>query len=155
MALGRVDPTLPNFKEKAVAALTAEYATVAEANAGIDQALRKDYPDRPSVQGAIEEMQHIYVTNFFPLMKARWDDYPNNIGHKNWPGCFRCHDDSHTTADGKLTISSTDCNACHLILAQGAGDQLKAVAPAGQAFDHPAGDVSGLACNLCHNGGNQ
>jgi hypothetical protein len=31
-------------------------------------------------------------------------------------GCFRCHDEQHTTADGK-TISQ-DCSTCHSLLAQ-------------------------------------
>jgi len=156
LALGRVDRTLPNFKREGVAALTATYETVDAARAGIDGALRRAYPDRPSVQGAIEELQRIYQNNFFPLMNARWDAYPENIGHKDWPGCFRCHDDVHTSADGQLSISSTNCNACHDIIAQGSGaDMEKLVGGNGQPFAHPGGDVEGLACNLCHNGANQ
>jgi cytochrome c2 len=33
------------------------------------------------------------------------------------PGCFRCHDGSHTSADGQ-TITN-DCSACHQIIASG------------------------------------
>jgi hypothetical protein len=44
-----------------------------------------------------------------------WGTYPNNLGHTDFPGCFRCHDGSHTTADGK-TIAQ-DCNTCHEPLA--------------------------------------
>jgi hypothetical protein len=155
LALGRVDRTLPNFKFHAVAALTASYATVEAANAGIDGGLRRAYPDRPTVQGAIEELQRIYKVNFFPLMNARWDVYPDNIGHKDWPGCFRCHDDEHTTQDGQLMISSSNCAACHDIIAQGSGTGLEKLVGTGLEFEHPAGDVAGLACNLCHNGSNQ
>lgn len=154
MALGRVDRTLPVFKEKAVAALSAEYETEEAALAGIAASLRDAYPDRTSIQGSIEEVQRIYRNNFFPEMKARWDAYPDNIGHKDWPGCFRCHDDEHTTPDGALTISASDCNACHLILSQGTGPGLMDLVSEGQEFQHPGGDVSGLACTFCHNGGN-
>ncbi len=28
---------------------------------------------------------------FFAEMKVRWDAYPNNIGHLEFNGCFRCH----------------------------------------------------------------
>ena len=49
-------------------------------------------------------------------MKVTWGTYPNNIGHEDFLGCFRCHDDSHKRADGR-TITQ-DCNACHTILAQ-------------------------------------
>ncbi len=58
-------------------------------------------------------------------MKASLENYPNNIGHKDWPGCFRCHDGQHKTADGKRTIKANDCNACHTILAQGSGAELR------------------------------
>jgi hypothetical protein len=32
-----------------------------------------------------------------------------------YPGCFRCHDGSHTTKDGKTL--SNDCSLCHNLLA--------------------------------------
>ena len=37
--------------------------------------------------------------------------YPDNTGHLNSPGCFRCHDDSHAAKDG--TSISGDCEFCH------------------------------------------
>ena len=47
-----------------------------------------------------------------------WGTYPDNLGHEASPGCFRCHDESHATRDGKTTISQ-DCEVCHTMLAQG------------------------------------
>ena len=44
-------------------------------------------------------------------MKARWDAYPDNIGHMISLGCFRCHDEEHATKSGE-TISQ-DCGLCH------------------------------------------
>ena len=44
-----------------------------------------------------------------------WGTYPNNLGHADDPGCFRCHDDSHANAD-KKTITQ-DCGTCHQSLA--------------------------------------
>ena len=52
----------------------------------------------------------------FSDLKVTWGTYSNNLGHTDFPGCFRCHDGSHTTPDGKDTISQ-DCGACHQILA--------------------------------------
>jgi hypothetical protein len=49
-------------------------------------------------------------------MKIEWNTYPNHIGHMENPGCFRCHDESHETANG-ATISM-DCETCHVILAE-------------------------------------
>ena len=47
----------------------------------------------------------------FPDLKVTWGTYPNNLGHTDYPGCFRCHDEAHLTAD-KKTISQ-DCSLCH------------------------------------------
>jgi hypothetical protein len=44
-----------------------------------------------------------------------WGTYPNNLGHTDYPGCFRCHDDNHRAGD-KKTITQ-DCSACHQALA--------------------------------------
>ena len=53
-------------------------------------------------------------------MKVTWGTYPNGMGHSvpghnPSPGCFRCHDGSHTSKDGK-TITN-DCSVCHNLLA--------------------------------------
>jgi hypothetical protein len=106
------------------------------------------------VQSAIAQVQQIYHDNFFPEMKADWRAYPDNIGHKDWPGCFRCHDSKHKSTDGKRSIKASDCNACHIILAQGNGAQLEQLSPHGQEFKHPeeAYDPAYL-CNDCHSGG--
>jgi hypothetical protein len=57
----------------------------------------------------------IYNRNVFPQMKVNWGNYPINLGHTDFPGCFRCHDDQHKGGDGKTV--SQDCNACHELLA--------------------------------------
>jgi len=46
-------------------------------------------------------------------MKVSWGSYANNIGHMDFPGCFRCHDDSHKAKDG--TTISQDCSTCHTL----------------------------------------
>ena len=67
------------------------------------------------MQQSAESVAAIYLRNIFPAMKMSWGVHPNNIGHNDYPGCFRCHDGSHTSADGQ-TISN-DCAACHSLLA--------------------------------------
>ena len=54
-----------------------------------------------------------------------WGTYPNNLGHADFPGCFRCHDENHATSD-KKTITQ-DCTTCHNALAveEAAPDVLK------------------------------
>jgi nitrate/TMAO reductase-like tetraheme cytochrome c subunit len=152
MALGRIDPTMPWIKTNAMFVLTQPYKTDEEASNAIAQVLSVRYPNDARVQNAITAVQQIYEDNFFPEMKASWASYPDNVGHMIWPGCFRCHDGQHKTEDRKLTIKANDCNACHTILAQGAGAELDQLAPAGQQFKHPGGDYDG-SCTDCHTGG--
>jgi hypothetical protein len=83
---------------------------------------RTNYPEidraqRSLVQHSGAEVAAIYLRNVFPEMRVTWGTHPNNLGHMDSLGCFRCHDGSHTSADGQ-TITN-DCAACHQILASG------------------------------------
>jgi nitrate/TMAO reductase-like tetraheme cytochrome c subunit len=152
MSLGKLNRSLPYIKTNALFVLTRPYTNEFQALQGIATHLSEQYPNDSRIRPAIDVVQQIYEDNFFPEMKASWKVYPENIGHKDWPGCFRCHDGLHKTADGKRTIKANDCNACHTILAQGNGAELQQLTPNGQKFKHPGDEVDG-ACNECHTGG--
>ncbi len=153
MSLGQIDATIPNIKKESVKVLTKKYDGEKEALQNIATVLVEKYPNDARIRSAVDAVQKIYCNNFFPDMKANWKVYPNDIGHKNWPGCFRCHDGDHTTADGKKNIKANDCNACHIILAQGSGDELEQLDSKGHEFKHPGGDYADMKCNDCHTGG--
>ncbi|MBK9795278.1 MAG: NapC/NirT family cytochrome c [Holophagaceae bacterium] len=121
----RMSTELPFLKKKALELLKVEYADqkVAAAKIPVDLAeyYRTAYPEiykqkRAQVDTAGEVVKAIYLRNVFPEMKITWGTHPNNIGHEEAVGCFRCHDGSHTAADGR-TIKG-DCDTCHTILAQ-------------------------------------
>jgi nitrate/TMAO reductase-like tetraheme cytochrome c subunit len=152
MSLGRINTNLAYIKTNALYALTRPYTNSTQAWDGIATFLYDRYPNDARIRPAITAVQQIYTNNFFPEMKASWKVYPDNIGHKDWPGCFRCHDGAHKTPDGKQAIKANDCNACHTILAQGRGAELDQMTPSGQKFKHPGDEVEG-ACNDCHTGG--
>jgi nitrate/TMAO reductase-like tetraheme cytochrome c subunit len=152
MALGKIDRALPYIKTNILYALTRNYTNDTQALQSIATILSTRYPQDQRVRPVIDAVQQIYTNNFFPDMKASWQVYPDNIGHKDWPGCFRCHDGEHKTADAKRTIKANDCNACHTILAQGNGAELDQITPNGQKFKHPGDEIDG-ACNECHTGG--
>jgi hypothetical protein len=125
LAEGRVSPELPYIKKKGVELLRVEYPDRATADRRLGDDLteyyRASYPDvlrknRGAVEQAAAELRAIYGKNVFPNMKVGWGTYPNNIGHENFIGCFRCHDDNHKSASG-ATITQ-DCEACHTLLAQ-------------------------------------
>ena len=124
MAAGAISVELPYIKKKAVELLKAQYPSQNEAQQRIAEEInnfyRSNYAEvyatrRTIVQQAAEEVTAIYLRNVFPEMRLSWGAHPNNLGHNDFPGCFRCHDGSHTSADGQ-TISN-DCSACHQVLA--------------------------------------
>ena len=121
MAEGRISPMLPFIKQQALAVLRHEYPDRATGTREIAVSLydfyKTKYPasDSGLVKSAVEAVQSIYQRNIFPEMKITWGTYPNNLGHMDAPGCFRCHDGNHSSTDGR-TISN-DCATCHDLLA--------------------------------------
>ncbi|UCD16696.1 MAG: NapC/NirT family cytochrome c [Candidatus Zixiibacteriota bacterium] len=160
---GWISALLPEIKRISVEAMAIEYEDEAAARQGIANYIGdfylKEYPDihdeKPElINQAILATQDQFTQNIFPEMKVRWEEYPNNIGHFESPGCFRCHFGSHTSADG-VSISK-DCNACHIIFAQGSGDRASfSSSPEGLAFVHPE-DIDDawqeIGCFECHSG---
>ena len=85
-------------------------------------------------------------------MKVDWRTHPNNIGHLYFNGCFRCHDDNHVSAEGK--VIPKDCNLCHTVLVEQEKTVNLASLP-GVQFKHPVdlGDMTAVTCTDCHTGG--
>lgn len=155
--LGGIDAKLPSIKRTAVDLLTQPYSTQVEATAAIGKALGVRYAGASGLATTVAAVQAVFRGNFFPEMKADWSKYPDNIGHLDSAGCFRCHDAKHSVGGLGKRMPPTDCNSCHTILAQGSGAELATVAPAGLVFKHPSTDIDGLGllCSDCHNGKNQ
>jgi nitrate/TMAO reductase-like tetraheme cytochrome c subunit len=125
MRSGRIDRTLPFIRKVAVETLTRPYDSRAQADTAIpvliDDYYRKSYPalvqEKPdAIRSAGAALAGLYAANVWPDLKITWGTYRNHIGHKDSPGCFRCHDGEHATEDGKKTIDN-DCSTCHTLLA--------------------------------------
>lgn len=156
---GRLDISLPFIKAKAVETLAKPYLTNDEAVVAIardiDDFYRSNHPaiyasHRAAIAGAVGEIQQIYQTYFFPEMKTDWKASPNNIGHLNAQGCFRCHDGQHFSKEGK--VIRNDCNLCHTTIDRTAGG-ITTLATNG-VFQHPVnlGDKNTWQCAACHKG---
>jgi hypothetical protein len=124
LAAGQVPRGLPFSKKISLDLIKAEYRSDAEAAqkipAGLAGFYQQKYPEisvqrRAEVQAAGQVLLAIYRRNVFPDLKVGWGTYPNNLGHADYPGCFRCHDDSHATSN-KKTITQ-DCGTCHQAIA--------------------------------------
>ena len=123
IAAGGFDQALPFVRREAVKVLSAPYADRAAAFAGIENGLTAFYRGHPSVsKGAVDRAvataKHVFGRNVFPTMNVTWGTYANNASHSDpgpssFPGCFRCHDGTHKTKQGK--VISDDCSLCHTI----------------------------------------
>ncbi len=121
---GLMSGTLPFAKKEALELLKGTYATHGEAGQKIPAAFEKFYQEKyPGIYASRKAeiaksglaVVTVYQQNVFPEMKVKWGSYPNNLGHTDFPGCWRCHDDQHVATDGQKIVQ--DCSSCHSMLA--------------------------------------
>ena len=157
MAAGNLDATLPFLKRQAVEALSGNYETTEQAVAAIDENLNGFYRSKygdiyqqrlESIRNSIAEVQRIYQTYMFPEMKTDWRTHPNNAGHMNSVGCFRCHDGEHFSREGKMITN--DCNVCHTTIYDSSAPSSMNMKTG--PFIHPVdlGSLSDRKCSTCH-----
>ncbi len=117
---GEIPADLPFIKKTGLALIQAGYKREQEAQlkigTGLNDFYRAQYPGvfatrLDGITAAGRALAAIYARNVFSDLKVTWGTYANNLGHADYPGCFRCHDGGHLAADQK-TISQ-DCAACH------------------------------------------
>ena len=159
MTAGDIPKELPGIKSLAMDICSEEFATTKEAMDYIRSEIESNYAEQDSidsklVEQAVTGLQKYYSRNIFPEMKVRWDAYPNNIGHMEFTGCFRCHNDTHQTEDGE--VISKNCNLCHSITAQGSpGNMMAAGFDESLEFKHPVDideEWKEMLCVDCHTG---
>ncbi|MCB2218922.1 MAG: NapC/NirT family cytochrome c [Bacteroidetes bacterium] len=129
---GDISKDIPEIKWKAMDILGMDFPTTDSALQYIDNEINGYYSDyyedfynenKDLIAQAVKAIQDEFQVNIFPEMKVKWNAYHNNIGHMEFNGCFRCHNDKHTTDRGN--VISRDCNLCHGIVAQGVPDTLQ------------------------------
>ena len=121
MAAGRIDPGIPSIKAQLSRVLNATYNTTAEgeqairALSGYYQSTYADYygKNKQKVDAAIEDAVRVFNVTYFPNLSTGWQSHPDNVGHKDFPGCFRCHDGQHLSNSGDSI--RLECNVCHSI----------------------------------------
>ncbi len=122
LGAGGVPLTLPFVRREGLQAITADYGSQAEAFEAIGARLRgfyqSEHPDvwdaqRADIDRAVMSLSDLYRRNVFPSMKVTWGLHPDNRGHMEFPGCFRCHTDEHAAPDGR--VIRQDCELCHEI----------------------------------------
>jgi hypothetical protein len=126
MAAGVPNASLPFAHKQGLLLIKSSYSSQDDAatkiTSGFEEFYRSQYPSvwngqRTQIDQAARTLASIYGRNVFPFMKVRWGTHPNNLGHNDYPGCFRCHDGSHNAKNGKSITN--DCAMCHNLLAVG------------------------------------
>jgi Cytochrome c7 and related cytochrome c len=112
MAAGSIPAAVPFVHREAVKALKAGNS------ATLRDFYQREQPDvfaaqRSAIEQAVSAVDDFYGRTVFPAMNVKFGTYPNNIGHVDSPGCFRCHDDDHKTKDGRKI--GQDCETCHAV----------------------------------------
>ncbi|MGB7970655.1 MAG: NapC/NirT family cytochrome c [Candidatus Deferrimicrobiaceae bacterium] len=164
MASYFISRTLPWVKKVVVDSLVVDYPSREKAIEGLRTDIatfyRDKYPNvykarKADVDKAIGTAINIYDQSVFPDMKVNWKTYASNIGHRNWPGCFRCHDGKHVAKNGK--VLTTECTTCHTMPERGPLSPLGSMMPGPSKMKWHPMDLEGkhgqILCNKCHEAG--
>ena len=130
LARGVISSDIPYIRREAVGVLNRQYFNQEEAFAQIAklEIYYKDfYPEFyatgvSKIGEAITEIQRIFSVSVFEDQEIDWNTHPNNVGHSNFPGCFRCHDGKHMNA--KNEAIRLECNLCHSVPVQSGTEDL-------------------------------
>jgi len=163
MTTGLIPRTLPWAKKVVVDALVRDYETTQKAHEGLTAEIegfyKTKYPSvyqsrKADVDNAVASAVAIFDRSVFPDMRVNWKTYASNIGHRNWPGCFRCHDGRHVNRKGK--VLSMGCTECHTMPERGPLMPLGGISPPGKMPWHPmslTGKHGRTLCSNCHSAG--
>jgi NapC/NirT cytochrome c family, N-terminal region len=161
MLTGAVSKSIPFFKKAAMDILRESFTDKDTAIMKIGERITSFYKrdhgeyyekNKDLIQSSVASVQKAFNQNTFPKMKVSYDNYPEHIGHLESDGCFRCHNDSFKSEDGR--IITRDCNQCHSIVGQGTPVKMQFTnIRENLEFQHPA-DI-GTAwkesnCSECH-----
>ncbi len=170
LSRGLISTTIPDIKKKGEEVLAGVYKTEAEADKailGLDGYYRDQYPtfydqNTELITKAITVLQDNYKLSAFTDQKMFWNTHPNNIGHDNSAGCFRCHDGKHLTSDGEAI--RLECNLCHSIPVITKADEIVTNIELNRSVEPPShlntnwitihNSVFDATCQACHTVGN-
>jgi hypothetical protein len=130
LANGRLSRDLPFAKKEMFDLLAASHASREEAIAAVGKVkarYKAEHPDvavtmADEIEQADQLAQELLTRLVFEEPGVSWRSFPNDGGHKDFAGCFRCHDGKHLSPEGESI--RLHCNICHSIpVTVGAGDR--------------------------------
>ena len=125
---GRLDPDLPFIKARMVDLLEREFSAPEEAADLVHEAweaYKTEFPEiedrapdawasaRLFLEDRSEFLEELLVRRRFVSDAVSWRSFPDHLGHKLDPGCFRCHNGRLQSEAG--TPITSNCTNCHSI----------------------------------------
>jgi len=133
---GRIDRNLPSIKARALAIIERAsplHGPMEDQIPNFKKIIADAGPKgdlKPEVKKAEDqfanEMLAILELSEFEAKDLSWKSFPNHVGHKDFPGCFRCHDGKHFNEKGEAI--RLQCTLCHDIPQVSVSGELKTVA---------------------------
>lgn len=166
LSVGDISTDIPFIRARAVELLSQHYGTTDQAKASfatLDEYYQANYVDfyaegSDLVQQAIDTLNKIYVENNYPEQELTWDTHPNNVGHRDSAGCFRCHDGQHFSPEGE--VIRLECNLCHSIPQIVRPGEIEPMLPLATGIEPPSHltstwisqhhNIFDLTCTNCH-----
>ncbi|MEN8113302.1 MAG: NapC/NirT family cytochrome c [Actinomycetota bacterium] len=162
IAAGTIPRSLPYVRRVGLQLLNSSYESHEQAEEVIRSTLATYYAETyseridefgRSIEQAADTLVEIYRANFFPEMETDYRAHLDNANHFVSEGCFRCHGTDLVDDDGEGITS--DCTACHTIVAQGPSDSLDDLDQdlGGLEFAHPVEierEWEEINCTGCH-----
>jgi hypothetical protein len=118
---GRIDRSLPSIKARALGIIDKAsqlHGPMEEQIPKFKQIIADATPKgemKPEAKAAEETfaatMLEILKLSEFEAKDLSWKSFPNHVGHKDFPGCFRCHDGKHFNEKGEAI--RLQCTLCH------------------------------------------
>ncbi len=161
MLINDVSQDIPFIKRTAMGILrntfTDKDTALMQIKEGIISYYKSDFSgyfekNQAKIDQSVVSLQKVFSQNSFPGMKVTYDVYPDHIGHLESEGCFRCHNNSFRSDNGRKI--TRDCNLCHTIIGQGKRDLMQFVNIRDTLeFQHPV-DIGTIwkesNCSECH-----
>ena len=121
MQEGRISRDLPSIKARALAIIdkaSALHGPLEQQVPQFERIIAEARPKgelKPEVRKAEDQfsatMLAILKLSEFEAKDFTWQSFPNHAGHRDFPGCFRCHDGKHFNDKGEAI--RLQCTLCH------------------------------------------
>ena len=131
IAAGAIDPALPYVKARLMELLEQDFSSEEEARQLVSdawQSYREEFPElaeeEPEAWAKAERfaeqnqeaMTQLMLRSTFRGDDLTWRSFPDHNGHKDSPGCFRCHNGRLQTTEGEpIPVNCTTCHSIPLV----------------------------------------